>query len=65
MFKTKIQILLKNDMLSFSLILGLVGIYVSSAFVRLEIFASVAVIILASLGLTALTKEFFKTVVIV
>jgi len=51
---------IKNDMLSFSLILGLVGIYVSSAFVRLEIFASVAVIILASLGLTALTKEFFK-----
>ena len=51
---------IKNDMLSFSLILGLVGIYVSSAFVRLEIFASVAIIILASLGLTALTKEFFK-----
>ncbi len=51
---------IKNDMLSFSLILGLVGVYVSSAFVRLEVFASVAVIILASLGLTALTKEFFK-----
>jgi len=51
---------IKNDMLSFSLILGLVGVYVSSTFVRLEVFASVAVIILASLGLTALTKEFFK-----
>lgn len=51
---------LKNDMLSFSLILGIVGVYVSSTFVRLEVFASIAVIILASLGLTALTKEFFK-----
>ena len=47
-------------MLSFSLILGLVGVYVSSTFVRLEVFASIAIIMLASLGLTALTKEFFK-----
>ena len=51
---------IKNDMLLFSLILGIVGVYVSSTFVRLEVFGSVAVIILASLGLTALTKEFFK-----
>jgi dolichyl-diphosphooligosaccharide--protein glycosyltransferase len=51
---------IRNDMLSFSLILGLVGVYVSSTFVRLEVFASIALIILASLGLTALTKEFFK-----
>jgi len=47
-------------MLFFSLILGIVGVYVSSTFIRLEVFGSVAVIILASLGLTALTKEFFK-----
>jgi len=51
---------IKNDMLAFSLIIGLVGIYVSSTFVRLEVFASISIIILASLGLTALTKEFFK-----
>jgi dolichyl-diphosphooligosaccharide--protein glycosyltransferase len=51
---------IKNDMLFFSLILGIVGVYVSSTFVRLEVFGSVAVIVLASLGLTALTKEFFK-----
>jgi len=51
---------IKNDMLSFSLILGILGVYASSTFVRLEVFASVAIIILASLGLTALTKEFFK-----
>jgi len=51
---------IKNDMLFFSLILGIVGVYVSSTFIRLEVFGSVAVIVLASLGLTALTKEFFK-----
>jgi len=51
---------IKNDMLFFSLILGITGVYVSATFVRLEVFGSIAVIILASLGLTALTKEFFK-----
>jgi len=51
---------IKNDMLLFALILGIVGVYVSSTFVRLEVFGSIAVIILASLGLTSLTKEFFK-----
>ncbi|MCH7649104.1 MAG: glycosyltransferase family 39 protein, partial [Thaumarchaeota archaeon] len=51
---------IKNDMLLFSLILGIVGVYVSSTFIRLEVFGSIAVIVLASLGLTALTKEFFK-----
>ena len=51
---------INNDMLSFSLILGICGVYISSTFVRLELFASIAVIVLASLGLTALTKEFFK-----
>ena len=52
--------LIKNDLLSFSLILGLVGVYVSSTFVRLEVFASIGIIILASLGLTFLTKEFIN-----
>ena len=51
---------IKNDMLSFSLILGIVGVYISSTFVRLEVFASISVIVLASLGLTVLTKEFFQ-----
>ena len=51
---------IKNDMLSFALILGIIGVYTSSTFVRLEVFASISIIILASLGLTALTKEFFK-----
>jgi dolichyl-diphosphooligosaccharide--protein glycosyltransferase len=47
----------KNDMIAFSLIMGLTGVYVSSAFVRLEVFASVALVILSSLGLSILTKE--------
>ncbi|MGH1566429.1 MAG: STT3 domain-containing protein [Nitrosopumilus sp.] len=51
---------MKKDMISFSLIIGLTGVYVSSAFVRLEVFASISIIILSSLGLSALSKEFFS-----
>ena len=50
---------IKNDMISFVLILGLFGVYVSSAFVRLEVFASLAIIVLSSLGLSFLLKELF------
>ncbi|EIJ65703.1 oligosaccharyl transferase STT3 subunit [Candidatus Nitrosopumilus salaria BD31] len=56
---SKKSTLIKNDMISFSLILGLTGVYVSSAFVRLEVFASFSIIILSSLGLSLLTKEIF------
>jgi dolichyl-diphosphooligosaccharide---protein glycosyltransferase len=51
---------LKNDMIAFTLIVGLVGVYVSSAFVRLEVFASFSIIILSSLGLSLLIKEIFS-----
>ena len=51
----------KTDMLSFSLILGITGVYVSSTFVRLEIFAALGVIILSSLGLAIFSKEFLLT----
>ncbi len=47
-------------MISFSLIIGIVGVYVSSAFVRLEVFASISLILLASIGLSILTKEIFR-----
>jgi dolichyl-diphosphooligosaccharide--protein glycosyltransferase len=50
----------KNDMISFALILGITGVYVSSAFVRLEVFASISLIILSSIGLSILTKEFLN-----
>ena len=49
-----------NDLIGFALIIGLMGVYVSSAFVRLEVFASVSIIILASTGLSLLTKEIFQ-----
>ena len=51
---------IKNDMISFSLIIGLTGIYVSSTFVRLEVFASISIIILSSLGLSLLLKDLFS-----
>ena len=51
---------IKNDMITFSLIIGLMGVYVSSAFIRLEVFASLSIIILSSLGLSILLKEVFS-----
>jgi dolichyl-diphosphooligosaccharide--protein glycosyltransferase len=52
--------LVKNDMKVFSLIIGITGIYVSSVFIRLEVFASISLIILASIGLSILTKFSFS-----
>jgi len=50
----------RNDMRVFVLIMGITGVYVSSAFVRLEIFASISLIFLTSIGLSILIKEIFK-----
>jgi len=50
----------RNDMRVFVLIMGLTGVYVSSAFVRLEVFASISLIFLTSIGLSILVKEIFK-----
>lgn len=61
--KEKLQeysIKFKTEMLVFSLIIGLVGIYVSSTFVRLELFGSISLIILASIGLSIIISEIFK-----
>ena len=49
-----------NDMRIFVLILGIIGVYVSSAFIRLEVFASLSLIILSSISLSILTTEIFK-----
>ena len=51
---------LKNDSITFVLIFAITGVYVSSAFVRLEVFASISIILLSSIGLSILTKESFK-----
>jgi len=49
-----------KDLMIFTLILGLTGVYVGSAFVRLELFTSISVIFLSSIGLSIITKEIFN-----
>ena len=51
---------IKGEMAVFALIIGLVGVYFSSAFVRLEVFGSISIIILASLGLSILISRILK-----
>jgi len=51
---------IKNDMILFLLIFGLIGIYISSSFTRLQVFASLSLIILSSIGLSVLVKEIFN-----
>ena len=53
------KIVLRNDMRVFTLIIGITGVYIGSAFVRLELFASISLIILSSIGLSILTKRNF------
>ena len=50
----------RRDVHAFALIFGLLGAYISSAFVRLELFSSLGLIILGSVGLAILTKEMFR-----
>ena len=59
--QTASSIKIHNDMIAFTLIFGLIGVHVSSAFVRLEVFAAISVIILSSIGLSILTSELFRT----
>jgi len=57
------QKIFRNDMLVFVLIIGILGVYISSAFIRLELFASIGVIILSSIGLSILIKHIFNTTI--
>ena len=54
------QTFVKNDMKAFVLIIGISGVYLSSSFIRLEVFASISLIILSSIALSILTKNIFK-----
>jgi len=54
------QTFVKNDMKAFVLIIGISGVYISSSFIRLEVFASISLIILSSIALSILTKNIFK-----
>ena len=51
---------IKGEMAAFALIIGLLGIYFSSAFVRLEVFGSISVIILSSIGVSILVSKILK-----
>ena len=57
---SKKTINLKTDMRIFAIFISIIAIYVSSAFVRLELFASVGIIILGSIGLAILTHKIFE-----
>lgn len=52
------RVYVRPDMLAFALMIGMTGVYISSSYVRLEVFAAVSVIIMASLGLSMLSREF-------
>jgi len=54
------QTFVKNDMKAFVIIIGISGVYLSSSFIRLEVFASISLIILSSIALSILTKNIFK-----
>ena len=48
---------IKSELAAFALIIGFLGIYFSSAFVRLEIFGSISIIILSSIGVSILISK--------
>ena len=51
---------IKGEMAAFALIIGFLGVYFSSAFVRLEVFGSISVIILSSIGISILISKILK-----
>jgi len=51
---------IKGEMAAFALIIRFLGIYFSSAFVRLEVFGSISVIILSSIGISILISKILK-----
>ena len=58
--KKSSETIIKNEFKIFMIIFGIIGVYVSSAFIRLEVFASLSLIILTSVGLSILSREIFK-----
>ena len=51
---------IKGEMAAFALIIGFLGIYFSSAFVRLEVFGAISVIILSSIGVSIIISKILK-----
>jgi len=54
------QTFVTNNMKVFVFIFGMTGVFLSSSFIRLEIFASISLIIFSSIALSILTKNIFK-----
>jgi dolichyl-diphosphooligosaccharide---protein glycosyltransferase len=50
----------RTDMTIFALIIGLTGLYVSATFARLMVYSSIAIVILASIGLYELTRSILR-----
>ena len=48
---------IKGELAAFALIIGFLGVYFSSAFVRLEVFGAISVIILGSIGISILISK--------
>jgi dolichyl-diphosphooligosaccharide--protein glycosyltransferase len=57
---THLRFSLKNEMIVFALIIGMVGAYAGSTFARLELLTATSVIILSAVGLAILTSEIFR-----
>jgi len=51
---------LRTDMAVYSVIMGFAGVYVASAFTRLAVFSSVAMVVLASIGIAILASLVFS-----
>ena len=52
---------MKAEMATFALVIGFLGIYFSSAFVRLEVFGAISVMILSSIGVAILISKILKS----
>ena len=63
LFQKKINqsLKIKGEMAAFALIIGFLGIYFSSAFVRLEVFGSISIIILSAIGVSILVSKILKS----
>jgi dolichyl-diphosphooligosaccharide--protein glycosyltransferase len=54
------SIKIKNEMSIFALIIGFIGAYAGATFARLELFTSISVIVLSSIGLSVIISEIMK-----
>ena len=58
LFKKNYSLTIKNHSKSITLILVMFGAYIGSTFMRLEVFTSISIIIISSIGITFLLKSF-------